>query len=271
VEEKMTKQTTPTLEQRIAAALGNNGSLGSEGFYELINETEAAIAVADENVRLEREKAVDITSSPDVGAAAHVAMDVAELTGDRYRAAVPRLHARLSEALSTEQSERWAARAMRVEAEVDKLATEFSTEYTKHASAIIDLLQRMAASDREVSEINIAVPNGILKRLRTAEQLARGLDAFSTSTPAIAAQVQLTDHLGRVVWPVAKPVLSTIVSLPIIPHPGPNWHEALEAAAAQRREEWEKVIADHERRAKEQKEREEKELVAEDRQDRRNR
>lgn len=131
----------------------------------------------------------------------------------------------------------------------------------------------MADLDRQVAELNASVPAGVAT-LPTAEMQSRGLDRFSRDAPSIVAQTQLYDHVGRQIWPPSKPVWSTTIAIPIVRHPGPNWHEALEAAAAERREEWEKVIADHERRAKEQKERKEKELtarIAEDRQDRRNR
>jgi hypothetical protein len=264
----MSKQT-PTLEQRIAVAIGNGNSPGSEALIELIRDAEQAAEKAAADADEARNKALDI--STDVTAAA-VAVTTSQLTCDRLKTALPKLRDRLAAALADEAVQRWHARTQRLAADADKLADEFATEYSKHAGALLDLLLRMAASDREIRQHNVSLPAGV-QPVRTAEMLARGLDAFTRDTPSIAAQVVLTDHLGKVAWPVAKPVFSTTVPIPVVPHPGPNWHQALEAAAAERREEWERTVADHERRAKEQTEREEKELaarIAEDRQDRSN-
>ena len=61
-------------------------------------------------------------------------------------------------------------------------------------------------------------------------------------------------HNGQQIWPPPRSVLSTTVAIPVVPGPGPNWHEQLERDAAARREEWQKVIADHEARAAERQE-----------------
>jgi hypothetical protein len=247
------------LEQRISTALTND-HIGSEALAELVTATESAIEQASALADQLRERSLDIAQSPDIdGAAAAIA--AAELSRDRLKAALPKLRDRLATAVAQEIDDRWHARRQRLEVEVDQLADGFAVRYPRLASAMIDLFQKMAASDRAVAELNAQVPAGAAP-LRTAEQMARGLDRFTTATPSIAAQVQLTDHLGKVVWPVAKPVFSTVVQLPVVPHPGSHWHEALEIQAAERREEWERTVADHERRAKEQKEREEKEVAA---------
>jgi hypothetical protein len=250
----VTRHTPPTLESRIAGALGNV-NCGSGELGELITETELSLVQAEATVDQQKARAIDMTKTPDVRGVVEE-ITTSELLRDRLKTVLPRLRDKLRVSLVTESEARWTAKAQRVEADADLLADEFSTAYAEHVTALLDLFQRMAASDREVRALNIDAPSGA-RHLRTAEQIARGLDGgFSTSTPSIIAQVQLTDHLGRVIWPVPKPVFSTTVPIPIVPHPGPQWSEALAAEAEAKRREAERVASDYDHRAREQAEKE---------------
>src|SRR5438094_260125 len=83
---------TPTLEQKIAAAL-TAADVTSSDLSQLIAETEAAITTADATAEEERERALDPVKSPDPKQARQT-MEEAIFARDRLRTLLPRLQQR---------------------------------------------------------------------------------------------------------------------------------------------------------------------------------
>ena len=84
---------TPTLEQKIAAALTAVDLISSD-LSQLLIEADAAIAAADSTAEEERIKALDPALSPDPKQARE-AMQDAEFVRDRLKTLLPRLEMRL--------------------------------------------------------------------------------------------------------------------------------------------------------------------------------
>jgi hypothetical protein len=245
------------IETKITAALSDDITSA------LIAETEAAITQADADAEAERANALDPIASPDA-AKAREALAAAEFARDRLRTVLPRLQQRLTEVAAGEYAAQWEPEFKQVEAQRDALAAEYAELYPKVAAQLIDLFGRIEAVDKEVSRINGSAPYGERRRLAAVELVARGLESFSTSDPPIAKAVQLPDwgHSGRTAWPPPTTPLGVLVSMPILPHPGANWHAALEQRDAARAEEHARVIAHYDAMARQREEREAAEAEA---------
>ena len=121
----MTKQT---IEERIAAALGN-GATSSATITKLIAETEAAIEEAAATAEQERARSLDLATVDPTQA--DEAARAAELRRDRLVPTLARLQDKLSAALTGERHARWLADFRRVEEEHDALGQKFADVYRR--------------------------------------------------------------------------------------------------------------------------------------------
>jgi hypothetical protein len=163
------------LERQIATALTQETA--SVTVEALINETEAAIAVADVDAEEERAKAFDPIASPDAGEARQ-RMEEAAFARDRLSAVLPRLRARLKEMQAAEYAAKWLPEYKRVEAQRDALAAEMRETYPAAVAKLADLFARTARCDRECSQINLSAPPGDHRRLLRVELTARGVEGL---------------------------------------------------------------------------------------------
>jgi hypothetical protein len=179
----------PSLEQRIASALRDDGDATAADLGALIGEVEVAAAAAATTATEERERALDISIDP---ATAHEKALVAELRRDRLHAVLPRLQQRLASALAEESALRWDARYRRVAAMAEEAAEKFRA-YPRLAAELVELMNLAAALDREASAVNISAAPGEHRRVPGVELLARGLASFSIAQPSIAQGLRLPD------------------------------------------------------------------------------
>lgn len=235
-----TTQECLSLEQRIATTLCNE-SVNSAELTKLIREVEAAATAADATATNLRSEALDLVLTPDLGDV-HQRIVNAELRRDRLNKTLPKLRAKLGDALHAEECERWFADFERVQTRADEAVSIFR-RYTKHAKAITDMFLIAEKVDKEVSRINGSAPDGVHRRIRPVELQARGLHHFDRYHPSLAAGVALPcwDYSDRKVWPKGHSnslaaAFAESMGLPY--HPGGSWADA--DVQAQRRKEFEK-------------------------------
>jgi hypothetical protein len=192
------------LEARIAAALTD--SVTSETLDGLVTETEQGIADAQAAAEAEREKALDLTASPDAKAAREAVAE-AEFVRDRLRAALPRLQERLQKVEDAEYLAGWLARYEVLKEKRDGLARELPDVYPPSVAKIPDLFSRITANDLELDQLHQARPSGVSLHLDGAELTARGLDRFTRDEPSIITELRLPGwpHSGRMAWPPPQP------------------------------------------------------------------
>ena len=246
------------LEARITAALSDD--IASADVAALITETEAAIAAADAAAEAERVKALDPIASPDP-AKARTAMEDAAFTRERLRTVLPRLQARLKQVVAAEYAAKWEPDYKQVEALRDALAAEMREVYPRVKELLVSLFQRMAECDRECSRINGLAPDGEHRRLLKVELTARGVKGLLQPDVWIAETLRLPAfprETGPIyAWPPPTPPV--FVPSFVLPGPGPNWHEEIEARNKARCEESERAFAALKERDREYRERELKE------------
>lgn len=254
----MSNETTMTLERRIAAALLDANAASGE-LTILMEETEAAIIAADQAVNTERERAFDPALTPDPREA-HEAMEEAVLAAGRLRTLLPRLERRGQQVAAAERLGRWKAEFAELKIERDELAEELAELYPAAVSKLIDLFNRIAAHEAEVSRLHQSRPAGVSLHLAGPELVARGLESFSRDTPSLIKTIQFLDFAsGKQVWPPPRIPLGVLVTqgMPApLPHPGADWWRDREERAAAQRAEQERVAAYYEaqQRAKEERE-----------------
>jgi hypothetical protein len=229
------------LEQRIVAALAN-GSASSAALMELIDEVSTAAEAAEQAAAAERERALDVVASPDVGEA-HAALVAAELGRDRLQTVLPKLRMRLTEALAAEHHARWHADFQRVERLRDQAAEKFARQCPELLAGLVGLFRETAEIDGECSRVNAAAPANEPRRLVGVELHARGMDTFTASQPSVSATVRLPDyaHSDTMAWPVLRPndFAIQLVESMRPPHDvrfTSDWWKASEADAAERQQ-----------------------------------
>jgi hypothetical protein len=169
-------------------------------------------------------------------------MDVAELTRDRYRAALPRLRDRLAHRLADEREQRWAALSVRLQADIDNLAEEFRVIYPVAVENLLSLFTRVRQLESSINQHNAQSPPGSTPLLGV-ELRARGLESFSTASPSVLdATVLLDPHDGTQLWPPKQLPHVALSPVPIIEGPGADWHQAATREAELRRAEHERVV-----------------------------
>lgn len=180
-----------TLEKRISAALADN-SISSISVAELINETETAIVAVEAEVKLHRERTLDITADLPTE---QQAISDAELHTKRLVGALDRLRGHHDALLQAEISARWNARADALQKARDAAAARFA-EFNALATTMAEILTEAASVDHEVRAVNLAKPNTKSRYLYTCELHARGLRSFSQRAPSLAETTVLPGY-----WP----------------------------------------------------------------------
>jgi len=246
----------PSLEQRIAAALADD--ITSADLAALIEQVEAAANDAEKAAEEAQMRALDPTVA-DPAAAREVQRE-AEFTTKRLDAALPPLDARLAEVLKTEDLKRWHSDCDALEVQRDALAAELREVYSEFEAKIPNLFARIAANDKQLSNLHLARAAGVSRHLLGAELIARGLDHFSGNELAIAQALQLPAfEPGRPqAWPPRQVPLGVQVaqSMVLAPHPGANWARHAQERAAAVREEQQTVADYYEAQARQREERE---------------
>jgi hypothetical protein len=240
MEEAVSSDTTNKLEQLVAAALAN-GHAGSEALTELITAASTAAEAAEQAATAARERALDVVASPDVGAA-HAAVAAAELVRDRLAATLPRLRARLTEALAAEHHARWFSDYLRVEKLRNQAAEKFARQCPELLANLIGLFRESDAVDQECLRVNANAPANEPRRLVAVELHARGMNTFTASQPSLSATIRLPDYQrsDQVAWPVLRPNDFAVAVAESMKPPrdirySADWWQAAEADAAERR------------------------------------
>jgi hypothetical protein len=234
------------LEKRITAALVS--AITSADLAALIEETETAIVAADAAARAERERALDPLVSPDP-VTARAAMEDAAFTRDRLNTVLPRLRQRLDEVAATEYAARWEPDFERVKARSDDLARECAERYPTALAQCVDLFERMAECNREVSRINADAPPGEHRRLLEVELTARGLERFTRDEPSIFDELKLPDwaESARMAWPPPRVFdQSMFQPVPYDRRYSPEWGLVQEEERREAREREEREAAERE-------------------------
>jgi hypothetical protein len=138
-------------------------------------------------------------------------MNDAAFRRDRLQVAATKLGGRLREVKAQEEDRRRRLAYDKRKAERDELATELERLYPTVAKQLASLMERIAASDREIEYINgHALPHGA-KPLLSAELVARGMRGFvnnSVQAPRITQQLRLPafrpDQHDPYAWPRAR-------------------------------------------------------------------
>jgi hypothetical protein len=167
---KVTSITLKPLDERVAAVLADDTQRPSTLFSDLIAEVDAAIDAADQASREAREAAVN-PKVIDHGALGR-AQD-AEHLAHRLRNGMAALQELHREAEMRERLKAWHAEADVIEARRDEIAAEFRERYPALASWLPDVLQRMAAIDREIEHVNSTAPGHEGRRLLSTELIGR--------------------------------------------------------------------------------------------------
>lgn len=237
------RQTTPSLEQRIAAAL--NGELKtSAAVADLIEETETASSVADHAVAEAKERTFDPRIIDDTAADK---LRAAEICARRLHDSTAPLQEILAQRLAEDYAAKWEHNWEAKNAKVEAAAARFA-RYRELSEEMRDFLAEAEQIDAEVSELNGSAPPNEHRRLNGVEQTARGLKAFSASTPSILKNVQLPDwnDSKKMLWPKPRPSAASILALAMAPPAydpkySPEWwkagHEKNRAEAERQKEE----------------------------------
>ena len=183
--QKLDAEPSPSLEQRIAAAL-NDGSADELG--NLISETGLAITTADQAAQEARDKALDPALSPDPQAA-RAAMEDAQFVADRLRTLLPRLQESHKQCLAQETLARWRARAAELETDCGALAQVFASVYPRIIAELVPMLAQMQALENEIKTFNNTAPSGV-PHLEGPELAARGL-----ASPLMQPHIRVLDNI----------------------------------------------------------------------------
>jgi hypothetical protein len=150
--------------------------------------------VANTAAEKARERALDPTLTMKEISEVRRAMEDAAFSRDRLQAALPRLSERLKELRAAEEdARRWAA-YKKLEVERDAIAEELK-EYPALAKRIAAIVERLAANDIALDNLNAYALPTRAPKLRSAELLARNLPSFSpaqfVTIPRIGQQTRL--------------------------------------------------------------------------------
>ncbi len=229
------------LEKRIAEALEGE-EITSAHLVALIEEVEAGIAAAESTAATEREAAFDPTLRPNAAEARQVLED-AEFAVGRLRTMLPRLARRLNDVAAAERHAKLVAEHEELKARRDAAVEEFR-RYPALAGQIVDLFVRVKTLDDEMADYNRRGASGQGLHLDSVELTARRLSGFTRDDPSVIDKVTLPeyDHSNRNVWPPRRVTAAVLMAEAMTATPaddrrryGPDWHEALSEANAERR------------------------------------
>jgi hypothetical protein len=235
------RHPNPTLAERIALALGGNGTpITSDALNLLFSEVADALLDVEQEVTVAQAKKLDPTVLDDTRSA----LDAAVWRRDKLQSAVSALRTKHSQVMLQELRTAWNRDADAIEQKRDDLTEEFAAAYPELVAQLIELFQRVKVMDAEVDQINGAAPNSERRRL-----LPTGI------RPDLQMNTKLLGLSGQVVWPPPAPPLALQMTLPVIPHAGPNWFEAIAQRDQERQVEAQRVAAYHHRMAREKEQR----------------
>ncbi len=245
------------LEQQCVAALSADPPPTLDQMLTLVAELEAGIVEADTNAEVAAKKFLDPVESPDIHAARDVA-ESAQARAARLLTLLPRLQGRAREIKSEEDRREWTIDFQLAAEKRNLLAKELAATYPRVVGQLVDLFNKLAANDAELSQLHGSRPSGAKGFLRNAELTARGLEAFSRDQPSLTRELRLPDWVesAKLAWPAravpASVLLSEAVSSIHDPrrHSG-DWHEVLKEDNARRIAEEQRRIADEQQHAEE--------------------
>jgi hypothetical protein len=196
-------KTEPSLDQRIAVALGSTAQLPSAELLALCNEVDAAIILSDAKARLARKRSVDPLVHD--GIAERSKAEDQEFVAHRLRNAVTALREKYEQACQHERETIWNADIDEVELKVAKVADELTEVYQRCVTELVDLFTRVTAVDQEVQRVNNITD--CRRKLRKVELVARGIPGFSTGDVSVIDKCQLPPLIfghGKMVmaWPL---------------------------------------------------------------------
>ena len=223
-----------SLEQRIAAALADNG-IDSSALATLIAETEVATADADKAAIQAREQALDPIASPDPNKA-RATMESAKFTADRLRNVLPRLQERFDKVYLDERYAAWVTQYEAIKPERDAANTKFRTAFANLVAEIIPQMVHLEQINAEASRVSAAKPTRAREANGDGRWLADGPD--DQIIRAIMQNLKLPDaeKPNALVWPPYRGIdVASVV--PIFGHPGADWWQVTQAENARRRAE----------------------------------
>jgi hypothetical protein len=202
-----TRPITPPpddLDERIAAAFADSAS--KDQVRGLIRETSAAVEVIEEAARRAQAHAHDPMLSMSEAAQARREADDIAFRHSRLRAAADRLRDRLQELRDNEKDAHHRALYEAAKADRDRLAEELAELYPSLTEKLLNLLTRLAASDRAIGGVNGQLPRGAPQLLH-AEQQARGLQGpgFGGNVASITRDLRLPSWRSDAPHPFAWP------------------------------------------------------------------
>ena len=164
------------LDDRIALAFKD--VVTSDHVSGLIVETEVATAAASEAAARARERALDPALSAADVITARREMEARAFRQERLQTAVVRLKTRLREIKGLEEDQRRRVIYEKTKAERDLRAAELKAHYPNIEAEFGELIAKIDANDREIDFVNAhGLPIGA-ERLRSAELVARGIEAW---------------------------------------------------------------------------------------------
>jgi hypothetical protein len=200
------------LERRISAALTEHRT--ASDLSDLLEQTDLGVIAATEHAKLENERALDPTQSPEPRAARQAAED-ATFAASRLRTLRPRLLARLHQLTEQEALETYRAKQSELAPERAALERELRETYEAATAKLVDLFTRIRAYQQRVQQQLSDPPPGVA--------VLAALDGVRVLEACVLPEFA---HPDRNVWPPPSSFASDYVSsMGMPPHPGAAWSD----------------------------------------------
>jgi hypothetical protein len=240
--------TEPTFEEIIVTALTSD--INSHELYDLVEQTQIAITVAENDSKVMAAMALDPIASPDP-VKARATMEDAQFRAARLQSLLPRLKTRATEIANQEEYDRWRERFDPLKIKVASAADRLKTFYLKFAAELVPLFTEIEKIDAEVMQVNAAKPYHARAatndncHLHSVELTARGFTDFRIGSHKIMdIQLPSFSEPTKVLWPPHRPI-DWSGMVPSKPHPGNRWWEVREQEHAEKAAEAEQMNAKH--------------------------
>ena len=250
-------------ERRLKAALtDSSATITAATLEKLLHECDNAIAAAQQEAIDARERGLDFVASPDIKAARE-AVDDAEFFVSRLLTQRPRLAALLDARRAQEQRAQYLARYEQLKSEGAALAQELAEIYPALVGPLVGVFTRIRAFEQQCSALHQTDP-GSMPHVVDPELQARGLAEFSRDLPSLLESVRLSDwRTGKEIWPPRSgDFAASFAASMTVPSAGPFWSDESVRAriAAERQRENERMALHAQRAAKEQEQRQNRQL-----------
>jgi hypothetical protein len=239
--QQLRERMNDPLEQRIAAALGDN-DVTSTAIADLITQTHTAIAAAEAAVTAAKKDALDTSRPPDP-MAARDAIAYAQFKHDWLKSASGKLQARQRQRTDQETYDDWVDTFETIKPRHTTAVANLAAVYQEFESKLVAALTEAKAVDAEVHRVMTKKPyllpqtNGDGRNLPSVECAARGVNGVGPNG-ALSLMTEL--KLPRFsapgwAWPPPAPVLTAEMVIPpaMLRHPGDNWAAHQNEAQAQ--------------------------------------